>query len=83
MTTADPCPSTSPTRTMTCRTCGSDQVVRDAWACWSVEDQHWELGEVFDHAFCVACEDDCDLLVTESNIQPPSAESATTIHPDH
>ena len=46
---------------MACRTCGSDRVVRDAWACWSVERQEWELGEIFDQAFCLNCEDDCTI----------------------
>lgn len=76
-------PMSLPTRTFVCRRCGSDQVVRDAWACWSVEDQEWELGEVFDYAFCMTCETDCDLLANESKIQPPSSESPTNVHPDH
>jgi hypothetical protein len=44
-----------------CSTCHSESVVRDAWACWSVERQEWELGQVFDHTFCEACEGECTI----------------------
>ena len=40
-----------------CRTCGSDNVVRDAWASWNADTQQWELEDVFDYAFCKACEE--------------------------
>lgn len=65
---------TGPMRLMTCRSCGSDQVLRDAWASWSLEDQQWQLGEVFDHAFCMACETDCDITETESEAPPTFGE---------
>jgi hypothetical protein len=38
-----------------CRTCGSSQVMRDAWAEWVIETQTWELKTVFDQGHC----DDC------------------------
>jgi len=41
---------------MVCRTCGSTNVMRDAWAVWDCETQEWTLGNVFDAAQC----DDCD-----------------------
>ena len=41
-----------------CVSCGSDRVVRDAWATWNPKTQMWELQQVFDHTFCLACE--CD-----------------------
>jgi hypothetical protein len=42
---------------MVCATCGSDDVLRDAWAEWDVEQQQWVLQNVFDHAVCEgACE---------------------------
>lgn len=44
-----------------CGTCGSDRVVRDAWATWNASTQEWELQEVFDYAFCHACECECRL----------------------
>ena len=39
-----------------CRSCGSEQVARDAWACWNPETGLWELEQVFDDAHCHACE---------------------------
>jgi len=41
---------------MQCKTCGSNDVRRDAWAVWNVATQQWELGEVFDHEHCQTCE---------------------------
>lgn len=40
---------------MVCRTCGSENVLRDAFAEWDVENQSWVLQNVFDDATC----DDC------------------------
>lgn len=40
-----------------CRTCGTDQVLRDAYASWNVDNQEWELQNVFDAA---VCEGRCD-----------------------
>jgi len=54
----------APTRgklTMRCSNCGSEDVVRDAWARWSFEQQEWELGEIFDYAYCETCEGDCTI----------------------
>ncbi len=39
-----------------CKTCGSDDVVKDAWASWNRETGLWELMDVFDYGFCRACE---------------------------
>lgn len=39
-----------------CKTCGSERVVRDAWACWNPDSGLWELENVFDDARCHACE---------------------------
>ena len=52
---------TSSATTMRCTTCGGDNVLRDAWACWSNEQQTWELAQVFDHTFCEDCETDCQI----------------------
>src|SRR6056297_966241 len=38
-----------------CRTCGGADVMRDAWAVWSLPGQTWTLGSVFDAAFCTIC----------------------------
>lgn len=39
-----------------CESCGSANVVRDAYAEWDTEDQTWVLGSVYDDAFCNECE---------------------------
>lgn len=44
-----------------CAHCGTDEVMRDAWAVWDVEAQEWVLGQVFDAAFCEKCEGDASL----------------------
>jgi hypothetical protein len=46
----------SPKVQMVCAECGGTNVMRDAWACWNVETQEWELQSTFDNAHC----DDCD-----------------------
>ncbi len=40
-----------------CQTCGSELVVRDAWAIWSPQYGLWELEQVFDDTYCRACEE--------------------------
>ena len=40
----------------TCKTCGSERVVRDAWACFNPASGLWELENVFDQEFCHKCE---------------------------
>ena len=54
-------------RKMKCGTCGSIDVVRDAWALWSVEHQKWELSDVSDYAFCGKC--DGETTVVEEEIK--------------
>jgi hypothetical protein len=39
----------------TCQQCGSDEVVRDAWARWNPTAGLWELGNIFDECMCEAC----------------------------
>ena len=69
---APPVPAQPPVRPFTfiCSNCGSDQVVSDAWAEWSIETQQWELGEVFDHTFCLACETECGLVTKDTGPLP-------------
>ena len=43
---------------MVCEKCGSTLVTRDAWAEWSEDDQDWQLGAVYDYAFCHTCQAD-------------------------
>jgi len=40
-----------------CTTCGSDQVLCDAYAYWDYEKQSWELHSTYDGSFfCSECE---------------------------
>lgn len=39
-----------------CATCGSADILRDAWAGWNPLTGNWELDQVFDHAFCKECD---------------------------
>lgn len=47
--------------TIRCSSCGSADVMRDAWARWDDAVQDWVLGAVFDAAFCETCERDATL----------------------
>lgn len=55
-------------RTFVCRCCGSDQVLRDAWASWNADSQQWELDNIFDHAYCTNC--DGETSITEKQFEP-------------
>jgi hypothetical protein len=46
----------------TCRTCGSEHVSKDAWACWNSQSGLWELENVFDHEYCHVCETDTSFV---------------------
>ena len=50
-----------------CAYCGSDNVVRDAWAEWDIENQEWELQDVYDDAYCFECDDSTSLEWIEIN----------------
>ena len=39
-----------------CKSCGSERVALDAWACWNPETGLWELEHTFDDAHCHVCE---------------------------
>lgn len=39
-----------------CTTCGSQEVLRDAWAAWDVDAQDWVLRQTFDDAYCQECD---------------------------
>lgn len=41
-----------------CEICGSEDIVRDAWAEWDVTTQEWVLKAVFDYARCEACDEE-------------------------
>jgi hypothetical protein len=38
-----------------CPHCGSPDLLRDAWACWSVEEQAWVLHSTYDTFYCEQC----------------------------
>lgn len=52
-----------------CKTCKSDNVKVDAFATWDTENQCWELGAMFDAAFC----DDCGGETTLEEIPDPAS----------
>jgi len=47
--------SDTDSNTPCCGMCGSQNVVRDAWAEWNGATREWELDDIFDDAFCKAC----------------------------
>ena len=49
-----------------CAECGSDEVVKDAWAFFNTETQEWELENFFDYEFCKRCNGEC--TITEETI---------------
>lgn len=53
-----------------CQTCGSERVVRDAWACFNPETGIWELEQVFDAARCHVCSKTTD-LAWRRHVSPP------------
>jgi len=53
-----------------CKDCGSERVVRDAWACWNPDSGLWEVEAVFDHTHCHACDGETRLVWTRP-VQPP------------
>lgn len=53
-----------------CRSCGSERVVLDAWACWNPEFGQWELEATFDDAHCHRCEESTKLVWSKPE-QPP------------
>jgi hypothetical protein len=50
-----------------CNTCGSENVLVDAWAEWDVEAQGWTVVETFDAAICDDCGGECS--VSEKQIR--------------
>ncbi|WP_035648684.1 hypothetical protein [Bradyrhizobium sp. ORS 285] len=46
-----------------CSTCGSDEVLADAYAAWAVTSQSWELAQTFDKgAYCARCDGQTKLV---------------------
>ena len=59
-----------------CRTCGSDDVSRDAWADWDVREQEWVLRCAFDYALCHRCDGETRLVEVKLGQLKASAPSA-------
>ena len=39
-----------------CSSCGSADILRDAWACWDVDTQQWVLHSCYDEYRCETCD---------------------------
>jgi hypothetical protein len=48
-----------------CSHCGSENVLRDAWAAWDVDTQTWVLASVFYAGFCDHCEGEVTVKAVE------------------
>lgn len=67
-------------RTPACKTCNSTHVVRDAWAYWDTENQHWALYNIFDYAHCEQCENETTLYwIDDEQITSNTASQDTEI----
>ena len=53
-----------------CRTCGSERVARDAWACWNPDSGLWELETLFDQEHCHQCEGETKLVWSKAEHPP-------------
>lgn len=52
------------------RKCGSERVVKDAWACWNPDSGLWELEAVFDYEHCHQCEGETKLVWSRHEAPP-------------
>lgn len=41
-----------------CRSCGSTEILRDAYACWDQDRQEWVLHSCYDLYRCESCEEE-------------------------
>ena len=57
-----------PKITIVCAYCGSEDVMRDAVARWSIDAQEWELSDVQDQGYCDECGGEATLH--EKEIEP-------------
>lgn len=51
--------------TMKCKTCDSENVLKDAYAEWDVMLQEWVIQNVFDDSYCETCEGECKIKEVE------------------
>lgn len=40
---------------LVCRSCGSDNIVADAYARWDIQTQEWEMSSILDNKICESC----------------------------
>lgn len=50
-----------------CTTCGSSDIVADAWVSWDEDKQEWVVYNVFDDYYCNSCESECSITDEELN----------------
>lgn len=48
-----------------CKYCGSEEVVKDAWAAWDNVLQVWVLDDFFDYEFCKVCDGETTIIDKE------------------
>jgi hypothetical protein len=48
-----------------CKTCGSENVLKDAWAKFNPEIQEWVLENIFDNEYCEECENETTIIDKE------------------
>lgn len=53
-----------------CQTCGSERVVKDAWACFNPEYGLWDVEAVFEQAHCHQCDSKVDVVWSRQDIPP-------------
>lgn len=51
-----------------CKACGSERVVRDAWACWNPAYGLWELEKTLEYAHCRQCVDETTLVWSKPEV---------------
>lgn len=73
MTTQTPEPLESIGMVPRCRSCGSERVALDAWACWNSAAGLWELENTFDAAYCHSCEAETKLDWSRPEHSPTEA----------
>ena len=51
-----------------CNVCGSDNVVKDAWASWDIETQRYVLEDFFDNEFCKDCDGETTIIDVDKDL---------------
>lgn len=39
-----------------CNNCRSENIVKDAWVMWDVDQQAWVINDIFEDIYCFDCE---------------------------